>query len=414
MAEGNRNFIDQVYVTDEKSSNKGQIIDIGAKAENVYFNDDIILPEKLKEYQKKIIAGTDSGIKITNDNQISINLDNLQLLKIQQLTNVTSVVNHILPYYEENTLYYGDCQGLIANDNSPIIKLENIKTKSFFMFIQNAERFIIFSSGRIWRSKIRKDFPEQEIFTLIQDSINNVSSFSYFNNLNEFLQLTKNDKKTFSYISIKNEKNIEDGEYLSLPIGETTKILINDSGAMYISHYINNVWEKPKKIDLNVDISALENQINQKQDMSQRTFAIVGNGNNTTYPTTSAVVGYVTNFLNLTKSVTSTYNYIIDNTSPRLIYVVLNQNQDNFPRGEYFVLSFGATHRIWISGSNGNIYTQNSNDQGETWEQPVLKTLGTTIDEDALITKIINRLPKYEGDIVTFEDTLENIANDSY
>jgi len=35
-------------------------------------------------------------------------------------------------------------------------------------------------------------------------------------------------------------------------------------------------------------------------------------------------------------------------------------------------------------------------------------------DEDALITKIINRLPKYEGDIVTFEDTLEEIANDSY
>lgn len=414
MAEGNRNFIDQVYVIDEKSSDNDKIIDIGAKAENVYFDDDITLPNKLKEYQKKLIAGTDSGIKITSDNQISINLDNLQLLKIQKLTNVTSVVNHILPYYEENTLYYGDCQGLIVNDNSPIIKLENIKTKSFFMFIQNAERFIIFSSGRIWRSKIRKDFPEQEIFTLIQDSINNVSSFSYFNNLNEFLQLTKNDKKTFSYISIKNEKNIEDGEYLSLPIGETTKILINDSGAMYISHYINNVWEKPKKIDLNVDISALENQINQKQDMSQRTFAIVGNGNNTTYPTTSAVVGYVTNFLNLTKSVTSTYNYIIDNTSPRLIYVVLNQNQDNFPRGEYFVLSFGATHRIWISGSNGNIYTQNSNDQGETWEQPVLKTLGTTIDEDALITKIINRLPKYEGDIVTFEDTLENIANDSY
>ena len=185
------------------------------------------------------------------------------------------------------------------------------------MFIENAERFIIFSSGRIWRSTVRKDIPEQEVFTLIQNSINNVSSFSYFNSLNEFLQLAKNDKKTFSYISIKNEKNIEDGEYLSLPIGETTKILINDSGAMYISHYTNNVWEKPKKIDLNVDISALENQINQKQDMSQRTFVINGNGNNATYPTTSAVVKYVTNFLNSTKSVTSTYNYIIDNTSPR-------------------------------------------------------------------------------------------------
>ena len=183
---------------------------------------------------------------------------------------------------------------------------------------------------------------------------------------------------------------------------------------MYISHYINNLWEKPKKIDLNVDISALENQINQKQDMSQRTLVINGDGDHITYPTSRAVVRYVTNFLNLTKSVTSTYNYIIDNTSPRLIYVVLNQNQDNFPRGEYFVLSFGATHRIWISGSNGDIYTQNSNDQGQTWEQPVLKTLGTTIDEDALITKIINRLPKYEGDVVTFEDTLENIANDSY
>lgn len=399
MAEGNRNFIDQVYVTNGESPDKGEIIDIGAKAENVYFNDDIILPKKLEEYQKKLIAGTDSGIKITNDNQISINLDNLQLLKIQQLTNVISVVNDILPYYEEHTLYYGDCQGLIVNDNSPIIKLENIKTKSFFMFIQNAERFIIFSSGRIWRSKIIKDFPEQEVFTLIQNSINNVSSFSYFNSLNEFLQLAKNDKKTFSYISIKNEKNIEDGEYLSLPIGETTKILINDSGVMYISHYINNLWEKPKKI---VDISALENQINQKQDMSQRTFVINGDGNNATYPTTRAVVRYVTNFLNLTKSVTSTYNYVIDNTSPRLIYVVLNQNQDNFPRGEYFVLSFGATHRIWISGSNGDIYTQNSNDQGETWEQPVLKAFGTTIDEDALITKIINRLPKYEGDVVTF------------
>ncbi|MCI7527377.1 MAG: hypothetical protein MSA65_03645 [Mollicutes bacterium] len=411
MAEGNRNFIDQVYVTNGESPDKGEIIDIGAKAENVYFNDDIILPKKLEEYQKKLIAGTDSGIKITNDNQISINLDNLQLLKIQQLTNVISVVNDILPYYEEHTLYYGDCQGLIVNDNSPIIKLENIKTKSFFMFIQNAERFIIFSSGRIWRSKIIKDFPEQEVFTLIQNSINNISSFSYFNSLNEFLQLAKNDKKTFSYISIKNEKNIEDGEYLSLPIGETTKILINDSGIMYISHYINNLWEKPKKI---VDISALENQINQKQDMSQRTFVINGDGNNATYPTTRAVVRYVTNFLNLTKSVTSTYNYVIDNTSPRLIYVVLNQNQDNFPRGEYFVLSFGTTHRIWISGSNGDIYTQNSNDQGETWEQPVLKAFGTTIDEDALITKIINRLPKYEGDIVTFEDTLENIANDSY
>lgn len=414
MAEGNRNFIDQVYVTNGEPSDKGKVIDIGAKAENIYFNDDIILPEKLKEYQEKLIAETDSGIKITSDNQISINLDNLQLLKIQQLKNVTSVVDDILPYYEENTLYYGDCQGLIVNDNSPITKLENIKTKSFFMFIENAERFIIFSSGRIWRSKIRKGFPEQEVFTLIQNSIDNVSSFSYFNNLNEFLQLTKNDKKTFSYISIKNENNIEDGEYLSLPIGETTKILINDSGAMYISHYIDNLWEKPKKIDLNVDISALENQINQKQDMSQRTLVINENVDHTTYPTSKAVVKYVTNFLNLTKSVTSTYNYIIDNTSPRLIYVVLNQNQDNFPRGEYFVLSFGATHRIWISGSNGDIYTQNSNDQGETWEQPVLKTFGTTIDEDALITKIINRLPKYEGDIVTFEDTLENIANDSY
>lgn len=411
MAEGNRNFIDQVYVIDETSSNNGEVIDIGAKAENVYFNDDIILPEKLKEYQKKLTAGTDSGIEITNDNQISINLDNLQLLKIQQLTNVETVVGDILPYYEKNTLYYGDCQRLIVNDNSPIIKLENSNTRVFFMFIENAERFIIFSSGRIWRSTVRKDLPEQEVFTLIQNSIDNVSSFSYFNSLNEFLQLTKNDKKTFSYISIKNEKNIEDGEYLSLPIGETTKILINNSGAMYISHYINNLWEKPKKI---VDISSLKNQINQKQDMSQRTFVINGDGNNATYPTTRAVVRYVTNFLNLTKSVTSTYNYVIDNTSPRLIYVVLNQNQDNFPRGEYFVLSFGATHRIWISGSNGDIYTQNSNDQGETWEQPVLKTLGTTIDEDALITKIINRLPKYEGDIVTLEDTLENIANDSY
>lgn len=411
MAEGNRNFIDQVYVTDGKSSDNDKIIDIGAKAENVYFNDDIILPEKLKEYQKKLIAGTDSGIKITNDNQISINLDNLQLLKIQQLTNVETVVGDILPYYEENTLYYGACQGLIVNDNSPIIKLENSNTRVFFMFIENAERFIIFSSGRIWRSTVRKDLPEQEVFTLIQNSINNVSSFSYFNSLNEFLQLAKNDKKTFSYISIKNEKNIEDGEYLSLPIGETTKILINDSGIMYISHYINNLWEKPKKI---VDISTLENQINQKQDMNQRTLVIDKKGDHVTYPTTRAVVKYVTNFLNLTKSVTSTYNYIIDNTSPRLIYVVLNQNQDNFPRGEYFVLSFGATHRIWISGSNGDIYTQNSNDQGETWEQPVLKAFGTTIDEDALITKIINRLPKYEGDVVTFEDTLENIANDSY
>lgn len=405
MAEGNRNFIDQVYVTDGESSDNGQIIDIGAKAENVYFNDNITLPNKLEEYQKQLIAETDSGIKITSDNQISINLDNLQLLKIKQLTNVDTVVEDILPYYEENTLYYGACQGLITNDNSPIIKLENIKTKSFFMFIENAERFIIFSSGRIWRSHVRKGFPEQEVFTLIQNSIDNVSSFSYFNNLNEFLQLTKNDKKTFSYISIKNEKNIEDGEYLSLPIGETTKILINDSGAMYISHYISNLWEEPKKIDLNVDISALENQINQKQDISQRTFTIDGNGNNATYPTTKAVVRYATKFLNLTKSVTSTYNYVIDNTSPRLIYVVLNQNQDNFPRGEYFVLSFGATYRIWISGSNGDIYTQNSNDQGETWEQPVLKAFGTTIDEDALITKIINRLPKYEGDIVTFEDT---------
>ena len=405
MAEGNRNFVDQVYVTDEVSSNNGQIIDIGAKAENVYFNDNITLPNKLEEYQKQLIAETDSGIKITSDNQISINLDNLQLLKIKQLTNVDTVVEDILPYYEENTLYYGACQGLINNDNSPIIKLETIRTKSFFMFIENTERFIIFSSGRIWRSTVREGFPEQEVFTLIQNSIDNVSSFSYFNNLNEFLQLTKNDKKTFSYISIKNEKNIEDGEYLSLPIGETTKILINDSGAMYISHYISNLWEEPKKIDLNVDISALENQINQKQDISQRTFVINGNGNNVTYPTTSAVVKYVTKFLNLTKSVTSTYNYVIDNTSPRLIYVVLNQNQDNFPRGEYFVLSFGATYRIWISGSNGDIYTQNSNDQGETWEQPVLKAFGTTIDEDALITKIINRLPKYEGDIVTFEDT---------
>ena len=406
MAEGNRNFIDQVYVIDETSSDNGQVVDIGAKAENVYFNDNVTLPNKLKEYQKQLIAETDSGIKITSDNQISINLDNLQLLKIQQLIGVKSVVDDILPYYEENTLYYGDCQRLIANDNSPIIKLENVRTKSFFMFIENTERFIIFSSGRIWRSTVRKGFPEQEVFTLIQNSINNVSSFSYFNSLNEFLQLAKNDKKTFSYISIKNEKNIEDGEYLSLPIGETTKILINDSGAMYISHYINNLWEEPKKIDLNVDISALENQINQKQDMSQRTFVINGDGNNATYPTTRAVVRYVTNFLNLTKSVTSTYNYIIDNTSPRLIYVVLNQNQDNFPRGEYFVLSFGATYRIWISGSNGDIYTQNSNDQGETWEQPVLKAFGTTINEDALITKIINRLPKYEGDIVTFEDTL--------
>jgi len=260
MAEGNRNFVDQVYVTDDVSSDNGQIIDIGAKAENVYFNDNITLPNKLEEYQKQLIAETDSGIKITSDNQISINLDNLQLLKIKQLTNVETVVEDILPYYEENTLYYGACQGLINNDNSPIIKLETIRTKSFFMFIENTERFIIFSSGRIWRSTVRKGFPEQEVFTLIQNSIDNVSSFSYFNNLNEFLQLTKNDKKTFSYISIKNEKNIEDGEYLSLPIGETTKILINDSGAMYISHYISNLWEEPKKIDLNAGISALETQ----------------------------------------------------------------------------------------------------------------------------------------------------------
>lgn len=402
MAEGNRNFVDQVYITDGTSSDNGQVVDIGAKADNIYFNDNVTLPNKLKEYQKQLIAEEDSGIKITNDNQISINLDNLQLLKIKQLTNVKTVIDDILPYCEENTLYYGACNELIAYDsNSTIIKLENIRTKNFFMFIENKERFIIFSSGRIWRSTVREGFPEQEVFTLIQNSIDNVSSFSYLNSLNDFLQLNQNDKKTFSYISIKNEKNIENGEYLSLPIGEKTKILINDSGAMYISHYVNNLWEEPKKIDLNVDISALENQINQKQDISQRTFVIDGKGNNRTYPTTRAVVSYVTEFLKLTKSVTSTYNYILDNTSPRLIYVVLNQNQDNFPRGEYFVLSFGNVHRVWISGSNGDIYTQSSNDQGETWEQPVLKSFGTAIDEDALITKIINKLPKYEGDIVT-------------
>lgn len=230
MAEENRNFVDQVYVTDGVSSDNGQIIDIGAKANNIYFNDNVSLPTKLEEYQKKILAG--QGISI-NDNTISIN-------------------------------------------------------------------------------------------------------------------------------------------------------------------------------------STLKDQINQKQDINQKVNAIGGVGDLQTYPSTRAVVRYAINFLRLTKSVTSTYNYIIDNTSPRLIYVVLNQNQDNFPKGEYFVLSFGAVYRIWISGSNGDIYTQNSNDQGETWEQPVLKPFGTTINEDELITKVINKLPKYEGDIVSFEELLEDVANDSY
>ena len=30
MAEGNRNFVDQIYVTDGESSDNGRIIDIGA------------------------------------------------------------------------------------------------------------------------------------------------------------------------------------------------------------------------------------------------------------------------------------------------------------------------------------------------------------------------------------------------
>lgn len=109
MAEGNRNFIDQVYVIDETSSNKEQVIDIGAKAENVYFDDNVTLPNKLAEIANNSALTSKSQINITTDKVTSIVLNDSSDCNIVNLICDKKDNNNQIAFYRKNLFDFSVC-----------------------------------------------------------------------------------------------------------------------------------------------------------------------------------------------------------------------------------------------------------------------------------------------------------------